>query len=96
MTIILFLREAIYYNIFRWNYLRNEKYFLIFFLHFQNLDSILNISRQRMALRADVFLNLLTPKNVGREMSENSPFRGPFEKWHGKRAESNSVWKDLS
>ena len=33
-----------------------------------------------MALKADVFLNLLTAKKVEREMSEKSPFRGPFEK----------------
>ena len=37
-----------------------------FFLNFRNLDAILNISRQRMTLRADVFLNLRTPKNMGR------------------------------
>ena len=37
-----------------------------FFLHFLNLDSILNIFQQKMALIADVFLNLWTPKNVVR------------------------------
>ena len=57
MTSILFLIETIYRNIFRSNYLRNEKYFLDFYLHFLNLDSI---------FIADVFLNLRTPKNVVR------------------------------
>ena len=64
MTSILFLREAIYRNIFRGNYLRNEKLFLNFFLHFLNLDSIFNILETNMALIADVFLNLRNPKNV--------------------------------
>ena len=35
-------------------------------LHFQNLDSILNIFKKEMTLIADVFLNLRTPKKVGR------------------------------
>ena len=43
MTSMLFLTEEIYCNIFRSNYLTNEKYFLNFLLHFRNLDSILNI-----------------------------------------------------
>ena len=67
MTSILFLKEAIYCNIFRCNYLRNEKLFLkFFFLHFLNLDSILNIFEKNMILIADVFLNLQTPKNMVR------------------------------
>ena len=43
MTSILFLKEAILCNIFRCIYLRNEKYFLTFFLHFLNSNSILKI-----------------------------------------------------
>ena len=39
-----------------------------------------------MILVAHVFSNLLTPKNVVREMSEKFSFRGPFDKKHGKRA----------
>ena len=62
------------------------KYFLTIFLHFLNLDSILNIFKKKMILVAHVFLNLLTPKNVVREMSKKFSFRGPFDKKHGKRA----------
>ena len=36
MTSILFLTEAIYGKIFRCNFHRNEKYFMNFFLRFQN------------------------------------------------------------
>ena len=58
MTSILFLIETIYNNIFRRNYLRNEKHFLNFFQYFQNLDAIFNIFKQKMTVRADVFLKL--------------------------------------
>ena len=37
-----------------------------FLFHFRNLDSILNIFKKKMPLIADAFLNLRTPKNVGR------------------------------
>ena len=71
MTSILFLTEAIYWNIFRSKYLRKEKYFLIFFLLFffllfLTLHSILKISKKKMTLVADVFLNLQTRKKVDR------------------------------
>ena len=66
MTSILFLTEAIYCNIFRWTYLRNEKYFLNIFLHFLNLESILKNFKTMMTLIADVFLNLPSPKNLVR------------------------------
>ena len=83
MTSTLFLIEAIYSNIFRCSYLRNEKYFLNFFLNFLNLDTILKIFKKEMTLRADVFLDLRTRKNRTKE----SCVRRTFHKWHGKRAE---------
>ena len=66
MISILFLIEAFYWNIFRCNYVRNEKLFLIYFLGFGNIDSILNILRVKITLMTDVFLNLRTPKNMVR------------------------------
>ena len=60
MTSILFWTEAIYCNIFRCLYLRNEKYFLNFILHFITLDTIFNIFKKNMNLIADVFLNWRT------------------------------------
>ena len=65
---ILFLTEAIWCNIFRCNYLRNEKYFLNFFLYFLNLDWVLNIFKKKMTFIAHLFLNLRTSKNVVRQM----------------------------
>ena len=66
MTSILFLKEAIYCDIFRCNYIRNKKNFLNFSLHFINLDLILNIFKKRMTHLAHAFLNLKIPKNVVR------------------------------
>ena len=43
-----------------------QKIFSHFYLHVLNLDSILNIFKEKMTLIADVFLNLHTPKNVVR------------------------------
>ena len=87
MTSILFWTEAIYCNIFRCLYLRNEKYFLNFILDFVNLDTIFNIFKKTHELdvmwtwhEADVFLNWRTSLNVVRKMSKKSRFRGPFDK----------------
>ena len=88
MKSILFLIEIIYSNIVRCNNLRNKKFFPIFFLHFENLHPILNIFKKDMTLIANIFLNLGTPKNVIRQMSQKPRFRGPFDKWHDKRAET--------
>ena len=38
--------------------------FFFFFLHFRNLDSILNIFKKKMTFIVDVFLIFRTPKNV--------------------------------
>ena len=62
MTSILFLKEAIFCNIFRCIYLRNEKYFLTFFLDFLNSNSVLIIFLKKMTIIADVFLNWNTVK----------------------------------
>ena len=51
-----------------------------FFLHFVNLDSILNFFKRKMTLIADAFFNLQTRKDVIRDMSNKSRFRGPLDK----------------
>ena len=80
MKSILFLIETIYRSIFRCSYPRNKKILPIFFLHFRNLEWILNILKKRMTLIPDIFFNLGTLKNVVREMSKKSSSRGPFDK----------------
>ena len=41
---------------------------------------MLNICQKKMTLIADVFLELLVPINIVRQMSEKSCFRGPLDK----------------
>ena len=38
-----------------------------------------------MTLLADLFPKIRTPKNVVRDMSKKSRFKGPFDRQHGKR-----------
>ena len=88
MTSILFVTENIWRNQFESNYLKNEKVFLNFFLHFQNLHEISNICNKKMSFIADLFSKLRTPKNVVRYMSKKSRFQGPFDRQHGKRVQT--------
>ena len=48
---------------------------------------MLNIFKKKMALIADIFLNLRTPKNVLKKTFKKSYFRRPIDKEHGKRTE---------
>ena len=41
-----------------------------------------------MTLIADLFPKLRTPKNVVRYMSKKSRFKVPFDRQHGKRAQT--------
>ena len=88
MTSILFVTENIWRSQFGSNYLKNEKLFLNFFLHFRNLHEILNISNKKMSFIADLFAILRTQKNVVRYMSKKSRFKGPFDRQHGKRVQA--------
>ena len=87
MTSIFFLTENIWVNQFGSNYLKNEKLFLHYFLHFRNLHEISNICKKKMTFIADLFAKLRTPKNLVRYMSKKSRFKGPFDKQHGKRVQ---------
>ena len=88
MTSILFLTENIWRNQIGSNYLKNEKLFLNYVLHFRNLHEILNICKKKMSFIADLFDKLRTPKNVVRYMSKKSRSKGPFDRQHGKRVQT--------
>ena len=88
MTSILFLTENIWRNQFGSNYLKNQKLFLNYFLHFRNLDEILNICKKKMTFIADLFAKLRSPKNLVRYMSKKSRFKGLFDRQHGKRVQT--------
>ena len=66
MTSILFLMEEIYCNIFQMQLSQEQKTFSQFFFAFWNLDSILNMLKKKMTLRAHVFLILRILKNMVR------------------------------
>ena len=40
-----------------------------------------------MTLIADLFPKLRTPKKLLRSLFEKSPFKGPFDRQHGKRVQ---------
>ena len=44
----------------------------------------MNILKKKMTLAADLFPILWTSKNVVKQISKSSRFRGPFNKQHGK------------
>ena len=88
MTSILFLTENIWHHQFRSNYLKNEKLFLNYFLHFRNIYEILNICKKKMSFIADLFRKLRTPKDVVRYLSKKSRFKGTFDRKHGKRVQT--------
>ena len=64
MTNIICLIEAIYRKQIRCNYLKNKKHFLNFFFVF--LKSIVNFKHfpKKMTLIADVFPEMLGPRNI--------------------------------
>ena len=88
MTSILFLTENIWRSQFGSNYLKNDKLFLNYFLHFRNLNEILNICNKKMSFITDLFAELRTPKNVVRYMSKKSRSKGPFDRQLGKRVQT--------
>ena len=63
---------------------QKEKKFSLFVSGF--LKARLNFEhfQKNMTIIADVFPKLRTPKNVVKQISKKSPFRGPFDKKHAK------------
>ena len=57
----------------------------------------MNILKKKMALIAEVFPKLRTPKSKVRSMSIKSRFKGSFKKQHGKRAQTllKFAWQNL-
>ena len=63
---------------FKCNYLKNDKLFLKFLFHFLNLHQILNISKEKMIVIANVFPKLQTVKSFVRKLSQEHRFRKGF------------------
>ena len=66
-------------------------------MNFLNLVYILNISKKKMTLIAQIFPKLRTSKNMVRSISKWSRFKGSFGKQHGKRAQTllKFTWQHL-
>ena len=67
-------------NNFKCHYLRNQRLFLDFLLHFWNLHQISSIFKEKMNLLAELFPKLLTLKDVATSTSKRSCFRTSFGK----------------
>ena len=78
ITCILLIVERNSQNDLKRNYLKNQRQFLAFLLHFWNLHEIFHIWKTRMSLMAEIFLKLLTRKYALTWMWKSSCFRTPF------------------
>ena len=63
-TSILVVIEGIYRYQFKSNHSKNHRPFAALFLHFWYLSAISNVLKKKMNFRAQVFLKLLTTKDV--------------------------------
>ena len=84
MTNILFKIGRICNSQFKYNYLKNEKYFLHFLFHFSSLRTILNILREKIFVLGNVFAELQTVKNLLGPLSKKCGFRTRFDRQHLK------------
>ena len=76
---------------------RKQKVFSNFFFKFWDLHWIVNIFNKKITLIATFFWKLQTPKNEVRYVSKKRRLTVPFNKQHGKRAETlfKSKWRHL-
>ena len=67
---------------------KKKRLFCQFFFAFSKSTLNFEHLKKKMTHLADVFPILRTPKNVVRYISEKSLFRRPFERQHGKPAQT--------
>ena len=87
MPSILFKIVRICNSQFKCNYLKNERLFRNFLSHFWNLRHILNISKTRMIVIANIFPKLGTVKTFVRSLSKKRRFRTRFDSQHVKASQ---------
>ena len=97
MTWILVIIELNFCKTLKPHYLKNEKHFFKFLLHFCNLHKTLHILKSKVSFIAQILGRLLTPKNVVAWTCETSCFGTPFgsQSSHRKQTLLKSVWHDL-
>ena len=77
ITSILLITEISSHNRFTGHYFQNQKSFYAIFLHFWSLHKMSRLFK-KISFVAQIFWNLLNPKNVITWMPESSCFRIPF------------------
>ena len=71
----------------KFNYLKNEKLFFEFLLHFLNLHQILTILKEKVIVIGNVFSKLQTVKIFLRKLSQEHRFRTGFGSQHMKASQ---------
>ena len=72
---------------FKWNYLKNQQLFRIFWFHFWSLDQILNVLKKKMIVIANLFRKLQTVKDWVRPLFKKHRVRNSFDSQHVKGSE---------
>ena len=87
MPSILFKTARICNSQFKCYYLKNQKNFQHFLLHFWNLHQILNLLKKRTIVIANVFPKLQTLKIFVRPLSKKRRFRTRLDSQHVKASQ---------
>ena len=95
MPSIVFKIARICHSPLKCNYLKSEKLFLNFLFHFWNLQQILDASKEKIIVIANVFPKLQTVKNLVRPISKKQLFRTRFDSQHVKLSQilAKSTWE---
>ena len=67
---------------------KKQKVFSEFFLAFSKSTLSFEHFQKKMTVIADFIPKIRNPENVVRYMSKKSPFKGPFDRQHGKRVQT--------
>ena len=84
MKSILFEIETIRRPRFKYNYLENQKLFLIFLINFCNLHQISKILKKNLIVIATLLRHLQAVKDLLKLLSKSHRFRTPFDSQHVK------------
>ena len=67
---------------------QKQKVFSELFLAFSKSTLNFEHFQKKMTVIADFFPKIRSPENVVRYMSKKPPFKGPFDRQHGKRVQT--------
>ena len=79
ITYILVIMKRLSRNMFKRHYLQHCKNFLKFFIHFYNLHKILRILKKKITFMVEIFLRLMSPRNMVTWMPDSSCLRTPLQ-----------------